>query len=51
MDGARMAVNLHDEDEVNDVVIYMPEIASEDSCTADEEKSNEEDTGEPADTE
>lgn len=51
IDGARMAVNLHDEDEVNDVVIYMPEIASEDSCTADEEKPNEEDTGEPADTE
>lgn len=51
MDGARMAVNLHDEDEVNDVVIYMPEIASEESCTAEKEKPEKEDTGEPADTE
>lgn len=51
MDGTRMAVNLHDEDDVNDVVIYMPEISSEDSCTVEEDKTEKEDTGEPADTE
>lgn len=38
MEGARMAVNLQDEDANNDVVIYMPEIDSEESCTAEEGK-------------
>lgn len=36
MDGSRMAVNLQDEDSNNDVVIYMPEIESEEACTAEE---------------
>lgn len=31
-DGMRASVNLKDEDGDNDVVIYMPEIASEESC-------------------
>lgn len=38
MDGAQMAVNLHDEDANSDVVIYMPQMASEESCTAEEDQ-------------
>lgn len=51
MDGAQMAVNLHDEDANNDVVIYMPQTASEESCTVEEDEPESEDTEQPADTE
>lgn len=40
MDGAQMAVNLHDEDENNDVVIYMPKMDTEDSCEVEAEGEN-----------
>lgn len=40
MDGAQMAVNLHDEDENNDVVIYMPKMDTEDSCEVEEGDEN-----------
>ena len=46
-----MAVNLQDEDENNDVVIYMPQMASEESCTVKEDEPESEDTEQPADTE
>ena len=51
LDGAKMAVNLQDEDDNNDVVIYMPEIVSEESCSPAEDDAKAEDTGEPAETE
>nr|DAU22935.1 MAG TPA: hypothetical protein [Caudoviricetes sp.] len=51
MDGAKLAVNLQDEDENNDVVIYMPQTASEESCTVKEDEPESEDTEQPADTE
>ncbi len=31
-DEARVAINMNDEDNNNDVIIYMPQIASEDDC-------------------
>lgn len=37
VDGSRAAINMTDEDGGNDVVIYMPEIASEESCEATDE--------------
>lgn len=40
-DGLRASVNLKDEDGDNDVVIYMPEIASEESCEMGEDSSPE----------
>ena len=40
MDGAQMAVNLHDEDANNDVVIYMPKMDTEDSCEVGEGDEN-----------
>lgn len=49
-DGLRATVNLKDEDGDNDVVIYMPEIASEESCEmgedADQKDGKAEDTAE-----
>ena len=38
---ASVAINMSDEDDNNDVVIYMPQIASEEECqvTNDDEKS------------
>jgi len=41
-DGMRTSVNLKDEDGDNDVVIYMPEIASEDECEFEEDSGKEE---------
>ena len=40
MDGAQMAVNLHDEDANSDVVIYMPKMDTEDSCEVEAEDEN-----------
>lgn len=40
-DGMRTSVNLKDEDGDNDVVIYMPEIVSEESCEMDEDAGQE----------
>ena len=45
IDGAQMAVNLKDEDEYNDVVIYMPEIDSEESCTVTDDEEGQDDKG------
>lgn len=41
-DDAKVAINMSDEDDNNDVVIYMPQIASEEDCqvTEDEEKAD-----------
>lgn len=39
LDGLRASVNLKDEDGDNDVVIYMPEIESEESCELAEDTS------------
>ena len=36
VDGSRTAINMQNEDGESDVVIYMPEIASEESCEPDE---------------
>lgn len=33
---ARVAINMNDEDDNNDVVIYMPQIASEEDCQAED---------------
>lgn len=48
-DNASLAVNLNDEDGDNDVVIYMPQIESEDSCEVKDDKET--DTGDSADKE
>lgn len=40
-DGLRASVNLKDEDGDNDVVIYMPEIMSEESCEMEEDANSE----------
>lgn len=48
-DGTQVALNLSDEDDNNDVVIYMPQIASEESCTPEEK--NTESVEQPVDTE
>lgn len=48
-DGTQIALNLNDEDDNNDVVIYMPQVASEESCTTEETKT--ESVERPADTE
>lgn len=37
-DSSSLAINLDDEDGDNDVVIYMPQIASEDNCQAETEE-------------
>lgn len=37
-DNASLAVNLNDEDGDNDVVIYMPQISSEDDCEVKDDK-------------
>lgn len=49
-DGLRASVSLKDEDGDNDVVIYMPEIASEESCEMKEadESPNGEESQKPA---
>lgn len=41
---ARVAINMNDEDDNNDVVIYMPQIASEEECQAEEDSGEKEDT-------
>lgn len=41
VDGSRAAINMQNEDGDNDVVIYMPEIASEESCEPTDEPSPE----------
>ena len=43
-DNASLAINLDDEDGDNDVVIYMPQIASEEDCQAEEQEETEEET-------
>ena len=43
-DDARVAINMNDEDDNNDVVIYMPQIASEEDCQAEEQDKTKEDT-------
>ena len=48
-DNASLAVNLNDEDGDNDVVIYMPQIESEDSCEVKGDKET--DTSDSADKE
>lgn len=40
LDGAKVAVNLQDEDDNNDVVIYMPKMDTEDSCEVEVEDEN-----------
>ena len=43
-DDARVAINMNDEDYNNDVVIYMPQIASEEESQAEEQDSEKDDT-------
>lgn len=52
-EGVSAAINMSDEDGNNDVVIYMPQIASEESCEVEEEesKTDNEDSEESADEE
>lgn len=45
-EGISTAINMSDEDGNNDVVIYMPQIASEESCEVKEDEGDQPDSGE-----
>ena len=46
-EGLSASINMGDEDGKNDVVIYMPQIASEESCEMKEETPDEKNTTSP----
>lgn len=49
-EGISASINMGDEDGNNDVVIYMPQIASEESCEMKEETTDEKNTADPEKT-